>query len=117
MSSFTLYGKQGSHRTNKLLTTAEVAGVTLNLVDADMKLIKSKDFTKKNPLAKIPVLETDKGCIYESNAILKFLGSFSQDQSLLGSSVYENGLVDQFVDYVNFEVEPAANAYISSVYG
>lgn len=60
--------------------TAEVIGLTLNFVESDMKLIKSKEFGKKNPNGKLPVLETEKGCIYESNAILKYIASFSESQ-------------------------------------
>ena len=35
--------------------------------------LKTPEFLAKHPLGKVPTLETPEGCIYESNAILRFL--------------------------------------------
>ena len=82
----TLYGKSGNHRTNKLIMAAEMAGMDLAFVESDMKLIKSKDFNQRNPQNKIPVLSIGDLNIFESNAILKYIGSHSA--TLLGDSPY-----------------------------
>lgn len=65
---------------------AELAGMDLAFVEADMKLIKSKEFNQRNPQNKIPVLSIGDMNIFESNAILKYIGSHSP--SLLGNSQY-----------------------------
>ena len=47
---------------------------------------KSKEFLAKNPLGKVPVLETNDGFLYETNAILRHLARSSN--KLYGSSPY-----------------------------
>ncbi len=111
----TLFGKTGHPRTNKILMAAELSGMELTFVEADMKMVKSKDFAAKNPFQKIPVLETPEGCLSQSNAILRFVASSKAE--LLGGSKREQALVDQFLDMLHFELETPANTYMLAVQG
>jgi elongation factor 1-gamma len=57
-----------------------------------MKDVRDKEFKKRNPHNKIPVLETTEGHIYETNAILRHLARSGKD--LYGSTPFETSLVD-----------------------
>ena len=66
-----LNGISASIRTSKILLVAAEAKVELEM--KNMKSIaetKSSDFLKLNPNGKIPLLETNDGPIFESNAIM-----------------------------------------------
>lgn len=63
-----------------------------------------------NPNGKVPTLKTDDGCIFESNAIARYIANMRPDCGLYGCSFYEHGLVDQWVDWCAAEVDgPVAN--------
>jgi elongation factor 1-gamma len=56
--------------------------------------IKTKEFLAKNPLGKVPVLETADGCIFESNAIMRFVARVNPGAGLYGKNAFEQGVVD-----------------------
>jgi len=76
-----------------------------------------KEFKKKNPNAKIPVLETPEGYIYESNAILRYIARVSKDTKLYGTSKFDQALVDQWLDWASSLLEPAMFAFASPYLG
>ena len=98
----------GNSKSGKVLVTANFVGASLEFKHCEMKDIKNNDFKKKNPLGKIPVLETAHGCIYESNAIMRYLTREHKSPTLYGESTFEAGLVDQWIDFCNNELEPAS---------
>lgn len=67
---------------------------------------KTPEFLKMSPAGKVPVMSTPSGSITESNAILKYVARVRSDNTLLGSTTYEASLVDQWLDFVNNEIEP-----------
>jgi elongation factor 1-gamma len=48
---------------------------------------KTESFLIKNPNGKIPLLETNEGPLFESNAIMRYVASQSTN-SLLGESLF-----------------------------
>jgi elongation factor 1-gamma len=52
-------------------------------------------------------METPFGPLYESGAILKYIARLRADTNLFGINFYENALVEQWLDWCAFEVEPA----------
>lgn len=103
-----LYAPLGNFRANKILVTSEILSLPIIQNYVDMKTIKEKDFLKKNPLGKIPVLETDnEGFIFESNAILRYLARLKKESGLYGENDFQSGLVDQWLDFSSLELEPA----------
>ena len=42
----------------------------------------------------MPILETERGILFESNAIIRYIGRLGEARGLYGSSTYENSLVD-----------------------
>jgi len=109
-----LYTYESNPRTQKILITAKYAGVNVEVVtNVDTK---SADFLKKNPTGKVPLLETDKGTISESNAIARYIAREGKPE-FYGKSNIETALVDQWVDFASSEIELAAYAWIFPIQG
>lgn len=77
--------------------------------------LHTKEFLAKNPLAKVPVLETPQGCIFESNAIMRYFGRKSTQ--LYGTDDYSAGLVDQWIDFSVNEIELPLNVWVFPILG
>lgn len=60
-------------RSFKILAACKLSNAPVQLINTEFEQTKKKDFLAKNPVGKIPVLETDKGFIFESNAILRYI--------------------------------------------
>jgi len=109
-----LYTYESNPRTQKVLITAKYAGINVEVVsNVDTK---SADFLKKNPTGKVPVLETDKGTISESNAIARYIAREGKPE-FYGKSNIESSLVDQWVDFASSEIELASYAWIFPIQG
>ena len=50
-------------------------------------------------MGKVPVLETAEGCICEAGAIARYVARIRADTNMYGSSFFEAGLVDQWVEF------------------
>jgi elongation factor 1-gamma len=75
--SMKLHAPLGNFRTNSILIAAEVAGVNVELVHTDYSSTKTAEFKAKNPLGKVPVLETTDGFLFETAAILRHIARVS----------------------------------------
>jgi len=75
------------------------------------------EFLEKNPLGKVPVLETPHGCIFESNAIARYVARLRQDTDLYGLSFFESAQVDQWIDFSANELEPTRAIWLFPVLG
>lgn len=98
---------------------AEIANVEIELPEFTMgETNKTKDFlANKNPLGKVPVLETEEGCIFESNAIARYVARLRRDNNLYGKTFFESGQVDTWIDVCSHELEIALNAWLYPVLG
>ena len=65
---------------------------------------KSEDYLKKHPLGKVPTLETPEGCIYESNAILRYLAR--KAGKFYGKTPAETASIDQWLEFYNTQLAP-----------
>lgn len=64
----------------------------------------------------VPVLETPQGCLFESNAIARYVARLG-GANLLGGSAFAAGQVDQWVDFCNNELEPARGIWLYPIMG
>ncbi len=78
---------------------------------------KTDAFKAKNPLGKVPVLETPHGSLFESGAIARYVARLRADTNLLGASNFQQGQVDQWIDFVTNEVEPARGILLYPILG
>jgi elongation factor 1-gamma len=115
-----LYGGLVGPRAKKIFIAAEYAKVDLTLEEINPRQASEealKELKKKNPNAKVPVLETPEGPIYESNAILRYIARISKGEKLYGNTKFEESQVDQYLDWCSTLLEPAYYAYIPPYFG
>jgi len=115
-----LYGISASSRSKKIIVAAAYAQVDLTVEEFFPRGAPEdvlKEFKKKNPNVKVPTLETPQGCIYESNAILRYIARQSKGAKLYGSTKFEEAQVDQYLDWVATLLEPSVFPYYGPFFG
>lgn len=116
--SLKIFTYPNSYRVQKSLIAAQYVGVDIECPKFELgKDNKTEEFKKKNPLQKVPVLETPQGNIFESNAIARYVARLRTDAGLLGGSSIEQAQVDQWIDFSQNEFEPARAAWLYQVLG
>jgi len=116
--SLKIYSYPNNPRVFKALIAAKYNGVTVEVPAFNFGVDnKTEDFLKKNPLGKVPVLETAEGSIFESNAIARYVAKLNNNGKLYGSSAYEGGLVDQWIDFSVGEIDLPAAAWLYPIFG
>jgi elongation factor 1-gamma len=119
--SLTLYAhdvKTHNYRAWKTLIAAQYNGVNVEVPAFELhKDNATADFKAKNPLGKVPVLDTPHGAIFESNAIARYVAGLRLDTELLGASYFERAQVDQWLDFSTNELEPTASIWLYPVWG
>lgn len=107
--SLTLYTPPGYYLSSKVLVTLDVCELKYSLIkDYDAK---GSAFLAMSPLGKVPVLSTDEGALYESNAIIRLLAVVRPEMDLLGKSFFQHAQVDQWVDFCGADIEVARGVY------
>lgn len=117
--SLKLYTYTPNYRAWKILIAGAYNNVDIQIV-SDFKMgvdNKTPEFLRKNPLGKVPVLETPQGAIFESNAIARYVARIRNDTDLYGSSFFESSQVDQWLDACANELEPAASILLYRIFG
>jgi elongation factor 1-gamma len=112
MSGFTLFTDPGNFRAFKVLIAAEYNSVdiavptfavgTNNLTPA---------FLAKSPLARVPVLDTPQGSIFESGAIARYVARLRADTGLLGASFFDSAQVDAWLGFCSTDIELPATLW------
>ena len=86
----------------KILVAAEYGGVKIN-VNSNVErgvTVKTEEFAKLNPNRKVPVLETEQGSLWESNAIARYVGRVGNYLNMFGSNSFEAVLFFNIKNYV-----------------
>ena len=102
-----LYDFAGAPNPRRVKIFAAEKGIDLELVNCDMskREHKSKEFLKKNPSGKIPVLELDDGrCISESVAICRYLESIEPEPNLFGKDAFELAFIESRNRHIELEL-------------
>jgi elongation factor 1-gamma len=102
-----LYTYQGNFRAFKALIAAQYNNVDIE-VEQNFEMSvdnRTPEFLAKSPLGKVPVLETDQGSLFESNAIARYIARIRRDTELYGKTFFESGLIDSWVDFCSHELE------------
>lgn len=118
MAELTLYTYPANFRAFKILIAAEYNGIAIDIPDfAMMKDNKTPEFLAMSPLGKVPVLKTSQGAIFESNAIARYVARIRRDTELYGSTFFESGQVDSWIDFSSHELELALTMWLYPVIG
>lgn len=113
-----LYTDSGNYKAFKALIAAEYNGVAIEVPEFKVgKDNTTADFLKKSPMGRVPALETPSGCIFESNAIARYVARMRNDTGLYGTTFPASGEVDAWVDFCANELELAAALWVYPVLG
>eukprot|EP00636_Phaeomonas_parva_P008730 CAMPEP_0118886972 /NCGR_PEP_ID=MMETSP1163-20130328/24854_1 /TAXON_ID=124430 /ORGANISM="Phaeomonas parva, Strain CCMP2877" /LENGTH=440 /DNA_ID=CAMNT_0006825307 /DNA_START=26 /DNA_END=1348 /DNA_ORIENTATION=- len=113
-----LYTYPGNFRAFKILIAAEYNGTDIEIPDFKMGTDNvTPEFLAKSPMGKVPLLETSQGCIFESNAIARYVAQLRRDTELMGTSFFEAGQVDSWIDWCTHELELPATMWFYPVLG
>eukprot|EP01023_Acetabularia_acetabulum_P059127 TRINITY_DN7093_c0_g1_i1.p1 TRINITY_DN7093_c0_g1~~TRINITY_DN7093_c0_g1_i1.p1 ORF type:complete len:385 (-),score=81.18 TRINITY_DN7093_c0_g1_i1:126-1280(-) len=112
-----LYTYPGNKNAYKALISGEYVGVKISVPDFKMGVDnKTAEFLKKNPHGKVPVLETDHGCIWESNAIARYVARLA-DKGLFGKTHLDAAVVEQWIDFSTNEIDAPLMSWIFPLMG
>jgi len=115
--SFKIFSYPNNPRVYKVLIAARYNGVDIEAPEFNFGVDnQAPEFKKKNPLGKVPVLETPEGPLWESNAIVRYIARLNDDAKLYGSNKYEAGLVDQWIDFSVSQIELPAAAWLYPIF-
>jgi len=116
--SYKIYSYPNNPRVYKALIAARYNAVELEVPPFNFGVDNATpDFKKKNPLGKVPVLETPDGkYLWESNAIARYIARLDNRANLYGSSTYEAGLIDQWIDFSVSQIELPAAAWLYPIF-
>jgi len=89
-----LYASKSNIKTSKALITAKYAGLEVETPPEEQP-----------QSGRIPVLETDEGCIFTSIAICRYLSRIRRDLGLYGQTLVEGGMIDSWVEFCTHELE------------
>ncbi|VWU51362.1 elongation factor 1-gamma, putative [Hepatocystis sp. ex Piliocolobus tephrosceles] len=115
---FKLLAPKNDIRALKVQAVASFCNVKLTIPPFELgKDDKNADFLEKSPMGRLPVLVTPNGNLFESNAISKYLCSLRREHNLLGNGIYEEALVNMWLDFNTYELEiPICCCLISNKY-
>ena len=96
-----LYGDPRSGNTRKVRWALEELGVAYELlmVDLGKREHKSVDYLKINPNGRVPTIDDDGFLLWESDAILWYLGDAHGRGRIVPGSVRERALVQQWMSW------------------
>ena len=108
-----LFSFPGDKNSYKGLVAAQYAGVAVELAK-DFKMgVTNKEaaFLQKNPHGKVPVLQAEGGCVFESNAIARYIARLS-DCGLFGATLIDHGHVEQWIDFASNEIDAPLSSWV-----
>ena len=95
-----LYSAHKAPNPRRVLMFLAEKGITdVEVVNLDLSAGDNlhEDFRRKNPMAKVPVLELDDGtCISECGAIYRYLEERVPEPALLGRTIMEKTLIEMW---------------------
>ncbi|KAG1849227.1 glutathione S-transferase C-terminal-like protein [Suillus subluteus] len=101
-----LWGVPLLRRTKCILSAAAIAGLEVDLKPFEFGVTnKSPEFVDKFPFAKIPTFEGEDGFVLlEGVSIARYVASLAPESGLLGNSIKEAALVDQWIHFAEHEI-------------
>ncbi|KAG0706204.1 glutathione S-transferase C-terminal-like protein [Suillus ampliporus] len=109
-----LWGVPYQRQTKYILSAAAIAGLEVDLKPFEFGVTnKSPEFLDKFPFAKIPAFEGKDGfALLEGASIARYVASLAPESGLLGNSVKDAALVDQWIHFAENEI----NAYTDIIW-
>jgi len=105
-----VHGLSFTPKVQRILIAAQYAGVEIAVEEFFPKGQTEEvlaEFRKKNPNGLVPTLEAPEGCLYETNAILRYVARSNEGANIYGKTDFERALIDQHLDWIATTLEPA----------
>jgi elongation factor 1-gamma len=83
---------------------------------ASVEVIEQASAASKAPIGKLPIAETKEGLLFEANAMTRFVARQGKSQ-LFGASLFEESLVEQWIDFSVHEIELPASVWVWPIQG
>lgn len=101
----TIWGGLKSNNVQKVVWAVEELGVEYALVPAGMEHGKTNtaDFSTLNPNGLVPVIDDAGFVLWESNAIVRYLGAKYADAHFYPTNLEERALADRWMDWANLQ--------------
>lgn len=110
-----LWGRTSSINVRKALWAVKETGVPFERVDAghEFGIVTTPEFMKKNPNAKIPVIEDEGFILWESNVIVRYLGARYAKGTLYPQEQRQLFDAERWMDWQQTTLNPAGrNAFM-----
>ncbi|CAD8078216.1 unnamed protein product [Paramecium sonneborni] len=104
--SLKLFGPSNNPRLCQVHLVADLLQIPVELVEVGYDQCESQEHKARNPFAKVPVIQTTDGFLYESNAICRYLTRSKLESGLYGANAFQQSLVDQWIDWTVNELDP-----------
>ncbi len=104
-----LWGRASSVNVQKILWALDEAGLAFERIDAGGRygVTDSDAFGAMNPARRVPVLEEDGFVLWESHAILRYLGRHpAARQGLTPASQQASAIMDQWMEFTTSTLQP-----------
>jgi glutathione S-transferase len=107
----TIWGRMNSSNVQKVIWTADEAGVPYQRIDAGMAfgINSTPEYRAMNPNGLIPVMKDGDFVLWESNAISRYLADTYAPGRLNPTAIKARAVVDQWMDWTVTEFNPAIN--------
>lgn len=102
-----LYAHPDNYKTYKALIAAKYVGLE----------VETPGGSDTAQTGKIPVLETNQGCIFSSTAIARYISRISRPVGLYGQTILEGGMIDSWIEFCTHELEVPLCTWVLPVLG
>ena len=100
-----------------ILHTVYSSGVEFHLENIDLEDITNRNkYALKTPTTTLPFLEIKEGNISETNSILFYIAK-KYKQDLLGSNIFENAKINQWIEFATNEINHCQKSIIYPIFG
>jgi glutathione S-transferase len=116
--TITLYDMHDSPHARKVRLLAAELGIPLQKIERDPRKgeTRTRDYLAKNPNGRVPVIEEDGFCLWESPAILKYLAAKRPERGLGGKDAKQAALIDQWLFWWSGGAEAAIDAIFWEIF-
>jgi len=112
------YVEPTAYKAQKALVAARFNGVAIIEAKFDVeKDYRKPGFVEKNPTGRVPFLQTEGGCIFNSNAIARYVARCRADTFIYGKSFDDEAQIDSWLELCTHELEVPLMTWLYPVMG
>lgn len=108
-----IYGSDLSSPANKIRFVANYLGIKYDYIVVKLREGEHQrpEFLKINPIGKVPAIDDDGFCLFESNAICRYLAD-KQQSNIYPRGLKERAIVDGWIDFGSMHVGVAVSKIV-----